>query len=141
MKVVRDAIGRVSTRSPVGMLAELGGLELAAIAGFVLGAAKARRLVVLDGFLTAAAALAARAIEPNVTGYLLASHQSTERGATLALEALGLEPSLSLGLGIGEGTGAALGLGLLRTALDVERSVATFATLSREPRGTSDGAA
>lgn len=135
--VVRDALRRVSDLDPLAVLHQVGGLELAAIAGFLLGAAATRRVVVLDGFATCAAALVARAIQPSVTAYLIASHRSTEKGAAIALDALGLEPVLSLGLGVGEGTGAVLGLGLLRSAIAIERSVATFATLMRDAPGSS----
>lgn len=131
VNVVRHALRRVGHLEPFALLSEVGGLELAALSGFMIGAASLRRLVVLDGFLTCAAALVARAIQPSITGYLVASHLPTERGAALALETLGLTPTLSLGLGVGEGTGAALGLGLLRSALEIERSVATFATSMR----------
>lgn len=133
IEVVREALRRVASRDPIHLLGEVGGLELAAMAGFIVGAARARRLVVLDGFLACASALVAREMDPNVGSYLVASHHSTERGAEAALRALGLEALMTLGLGVGEGTGAALGLSLLRSALAVEREVATLTTvLSRE---------
>ena len=128
-EVVREALRRVSSRDPIHLLGEVGGLELAAMAGFMIGAARARRLVVLDGFLACASALVAREMDPNVSSYLVASHRSTEKGAEAALDALGLEPLMTLGLGVGEGTGAALGLSLLRSALTVEREVATLTTV------------
>lgn len=131
VSVVRDALRRVVSRDPIHVLSEVGGFELAAMAGFIVEAARQRRLVVLDGFLSCAAAIVARAMEPAVTSYLVASHRSTEKGAALALEALGLEPLMALGLGVGEGSGAALGISLLRSALAVERDVATFATMTR----------
>src|SRR5262249_9534423 len=84
--------------------------------------------VVLDGFLAAAAALAARALDAGVTDYLLASHASAERGARVALDALGLRPVLDLGLRLGEGTGGVLGIALVRTAVALQHSMATFAT-------------
>jgi nicotinate-nucleotide--dimethylbenzimidazole phosphoribosyltransferase len=130
-EVVREALRRVVSRDPIHLLSEVGGLELAAMAGFIVGAARSHRLVVLDGFLTCASALVAREIDPNVTPYLVASHRSTERGAEVALRALGIEALMGLGLGVGEGSGAALGLLLLRSALAVERDVATFATMAR----------
>ncbi|AKV02213.1 Nicotinate-nucleotide--dimethylbenzimidazole phosphoribosyltransferase [Labilithrix luteola] len=138
VSVVRDALARLVSRDPIHVLSEVGGFELAAMAGFIVEAARARRLVVLDGFLSCASAIVAHAIDPAVTSFLVASHRSTEKGAALALDALGLEPLVALGLGVGEGSGAALGLSLLRTALTVERDVATFATMTRPAaRGTS----
>ena len=95
----------------------------------MVGAARARRLVVLDGFLACASALVAREMDPSVGSYLVASHGSTEKGADAALAALDLEPLMTLGLGVGEGTGAALGLSLLRSALAVEREVDTLTTV------------
>lgn len=138
ISVVRDALRRVVSRDPIHVLSEVGGFELAAMAGFIVEAARARRLVVLDGFLSCAAAIVARAIDPVVPSYLVASHRSTEKGAALALDALGLEPLVALGLGVGEGSGAALGLSLLRSALSIERDVATFATMTRPASRESD---
>jgi nicotinate-nucleotide--dimethylbenzimidazole phosphoribosyltransferase len=84
--------------------------------------------VVLDGLVTNAAALVATRIEPNVRGYLLAAHRSTEPGARAALAELALEPLLELDMRLGEGTGACLGLALLRSAVLTQLSMATFAT-------------
>ncbi len=129
-RVVTDALARhaPSPRDPVGALASVGGLELAAMTGFLLRAAAHRLPVVLDGFLAAASALVARAIDPHVRGYLVASHVSAERGARVALAALDLEPLLSLGLRLGEGTGALLGMDLVRSAVELQAHMATFAT-------------
>jgi nicotinate-nucleotide--dimethylbenzimidazole phosphoribosyltransferase len=84
--------------------------------------------VVLDGLVTNAAALVATRMEPNVRGYLLAAHESTEPSARAALAYLHLEPLLKLDMRLGEGTGACLGLALLRTAVLTQLSMATFAT-------------
>ena len=111
------------------LLADLGGFELAAMAGFMLGAARARLPVVLDGVVTNAAALAAERLAPGVRDYLLASHGSTEPGAQVALESLRLRPLLSLGMRLGEGSGAALGLSLLKTSVDVALQMATLASV------------
>lgn len=94
----------------------------------MLEAARQGVPVILDGLVTNAAALVAARMEPNVSGYLLAAHESTEPGARAALAQLGLEPLLGLGMRLGEGTGACLGLALLRTAVHTQRSMATFAT-------------
>ena len=130
IRVVTEALARhaPSPRDPVGALAAVGGLELAAMTGFLLGAAAHRIPVVLDGFLATASALVARAIDPGVVGYLLASHESAEHGARAALANLGLEPVLSLGLRLGEGTGALLAIELVRSAVALQSRMATFAT-------------
>src|SRR5262249_49120819 len=87
-----------------------------------------RLAVVLDGFVTNAAALVAARIDRRVRDFLLASHASPEPGASIALALLELRPLFELGMRLGEGTGAALGVGLLRTAVNAELSMATFAT-------------
>jgi nicotinate-nucleotide--dimethylbenzimidazole phosphoribosyltransferase len=115
-------------KDPLGTLAALGGLEIAALVGAMLGAARLRVPLVLDGFITHAAALAAVAIEPRARGFLLAAHASTEPGARHALERLGLDALFDWRMRLGEGTGACLALGMLRTAVALERSMATFAT-------------
>jgi nicotinate-nucleotide--dimethylbenzimidazole phosphoribosyltransferase len=113
---------------PVGVLAALGGLELAAMAGFAQRSAELRVPVVLDGFLAGAAGLVARALRPAAVGLFVASHLSSERGHALALRALGLRPLLSLDLRLGEGTGAVLGIDLIRSAVALQSEMATFAT-------------
>jgi nicotinate-nucleotide--dimethylbenzimidazole phosphoribosyltransferase len=112
--------------APIGVLAAVGGLEHAALAGFILGGAAHRVPVVLDGVIACAAALAARAFAPDVTGCLIAGHLSTEPGARRALEVLGLRPLLDLGLRLGEGSGAALALPVVAAAARVLRDMATF---------------
>jgi nicotinate-nucleotide--dimethylbenzimidazole phosphoribosyltransferase len=82
--------------------------------------------VLLDGFITSAAALAAARIDPTVLGVLIASHRSPEPGHALVLEALGLEPLLDLELRLGEGSGAALALPLLRASVAILEEMATF---------------
>jgi nicotinate-nucleotide--dimethylbenzimidazole phosphoribosyltransferase len=129
--VVTDALRRhraEAATDPLATLASLGGLEIAAMAGFYLEAARRRVPVVLDGFIADAAALVAQALDANVTAYLMASHASAERGARAALAQLGLSPLLDLGLRLGEGTGAILGMALVRTAVALQGSMATFAT-------------
>jgi nicotinate-nucleotide--dimethylbenzimidazole phosphoribosyltransferase len=136
--VVQDALALHGTRSrdPIATLSRLGGLELAAMAGYLLGAASREIPVVLDGFLANAAALVACAIDFGVKKYLLASHASAERGAAVALKHLGLTPLLSLDLRLGEGTGAVLGIDLVRSAVALQNEMATFATAGvvRGPR-------
>jgi len=107
-------------------LAALGGFELVFLAGLALGCAANRTAVLLDGFITSAAALAATRIDAAVLDVLIASHRSPEPGHTLVLEALGLEPLLDLELRLGEGSGAALALPLLRAAVAILEEMATF---------------
>jgi nicotinate-nucleotide--dimethylbenzimidazole phosphoribosyltransferase len=126
--VVEEAIARIGSRDPIDVLAAVGGLELAAMAGFALEAARAKVGVVLDGFLAGAAALVASALDPRVRPYFVASHASAERGHRIALEALGLTPLLDLGLRLGEGTGALVAMDLVRTAVTTQLEMATFAT-------------
>jgi nicotinate-nucleotide--dimethylbenzimidazole phosphoribosyltransferase len=128
--VVRDALAlhRPAREDALSVLAALGGLEIAAMAGCALEAARHRLPVVVDGFIASAAALVAFRLDPAVTSYLLASHASAERGARAALRALGLSPLFDLGLRLGEGTGAVIAADLVRTAVVTQLSMATFAT-------------
>ena len=111
---------------PVELLAQIGGLEIAGIAGLVVGGAAARVPVLLDGVVTLAGALVATSLVPAAAGYLVAGHRSTEPGASAALEHLGLDPLLDLGLRLGEGTGGCLAVPLLRAASRILSEMATF---------------
>lgn len=113
-------------RDPVDVLAKVGGLEIAGIAGAMLAGAAARLPVVVDGFISTAAALLAVALAPACRAYLIAAHRSAERGHAVMLEKLGLQPLLDLDMRLGEGTGATLALGLLRVALRLACEMATF---------------
>jgi nicotinate-nucleotide--dimethylbenzimidazole phosphoribosyltransferase len=113
---------------PLDVLARLGGFEIAGLAGVVLGGAARRVAVVLDGFITGAAALVAARLCPAVGGYLIASHRSVEPGHARVLQDLGLRPLLDLDMRLGEGTGAALALHLVEASLRVLREMATFAS-------------
>ena len=110
----------------LGTLAALGGLEHAAIAGLILGAAAQRVPVVLDGVSTVAAALAARAVCPLALGYAIAGHRSTEQAATIGLETLELEPLLDLRMRLGEATGALLAVPIVRASAAALSGMATF---------------
>ena len=116
----------LDAEDPLGVLASVGGFEIGILAGVALGAASERAVVVLDGFITGAAALVAAQFEPALGGYLVASHRSPEPGHTAVLEALGLEPLLDLGLRLGEGSGAALALPLVAAARAILVEMATF---------------
>jgi len=122
------ALHRPDLADPVGVLAALGGLEIAALVGCAIAAARQRVPIVLDGLVTNAAALVAVALQPDVGSYLLAAHGSPEPGARTALARLSLVPLLQFDMRLGEGTGACLGVGLLRTAVLTQLSMATFAT-------------
>ena len=125
--VVEQALRRLpADASPLDVLAHVGGLEIAALAGFVVGGAAARVPVVVDGVIAAAALLAADALVPGVSRHCFAGHRSSEPGASVALAHLGLEPLLDLGMRLGEGTGAVLALPLLQAAARVLREMATF---------------
>ena len=126
--VVRSALARHAPDpwDPVGVLAALGGLEHAALAGFVLGAAAARVPVVLDGVIAGAAALAAAALAPACLDACFAGHRSAEPGHALALAHLGLRPLVDLELRLGEGTGAVLALPLVQAAARALAEMATF---------------
>ncbi|MEU5787439.1 nicotinate-nucleotide--dimethylbenzimidazole phosphoribosyltransferase [Micromonospora purpureochromogenes] len=126
--VVRTALDRhrPDPADPLGVLAAVGGLEHAALAGLILGAAARRVPVLLDGVIAASAALVAAALAPDAVGAMVAGHRSTEPGATVALRHLGLDPLIDLGLRLGEGTGALLALPVVTGAVRVLHEVATF---------------
>ena len=118
---------------PLEVLATLGGLEIAALAGAILAAASAHVPVVLDGFITGAAALVAARVAPDLPPRLIASHRSAEPGHAVVLGELGLDPILDLGLRLGEGSGAALAIPVIRAAIRLLGEMATF-----ESAGVSD---
>ncbi|MEO7631397.1 MAG: nicotinate-nucleotide--dimethylbenzimidazole phosphoribosyltransferase [Mycobacteriales bacterium] len=110
----------------LGVVAALGGLEHAALAGFILGGAALHVPVLLDGVIAGAAALVARGLAPGATAYCFAGHRSAEPGHSAALAELGLQPLVDLGLRLGEGTGAVLALPLLQCAARALGEMATF---------------
>ncbi|MDF2978976.1 MAG: Nicotinate-nucleotide--dimethylbenzimidazole phosphoribosyltransferase [Actinomycetospora sp.] len=120
------ALHRPDPADPLGVLAAVGGLEHAGLAGFLLGAAALRTPVVLDGVVSGAAALVAAALAPTASHAWLAGHRSVEPAHTLALDHLGLAPALDLGLRVGEGTGALLAVPVVTAAARALADVATF---------------
>ncbi|WP_421121451.1 nicotinate-nucleotide--dimethylbenzimidazole phosphoribosyltransferase [Aquihabitans daechungensis] len=115
--LVAAAMDRAAgTTDPLALLAEVGGLEIAAMAGLYLGAAAARVPFIIDGVIAASAACVADALVPGAASHGLAGHLSTEPAATVALKHLGLEPLLDLRLRLGEGTGACLAIPLVQAA-------------------------
>jgi nicotinate-nucleotide--dimethylbenzimidazole phosphoribosyltransferase len=111
---------------PIAALASVGGFEIAFLTGVILGAASRRTPVLLDGFVTGAAALVAATNAPAPAGAMVAATRSPEPGHSLVLDRLGLEPLLDLGLRLGEGSGAALALPLVRAAIAILTDMATF---------------
>jgi nicotinate-nucleotide--dimethylbenzimidazole phosphoribosyltransferase len=128
--VVAAAVARCAGQQPVGdvtaALACLGGLEIAALAGFIVGGAAARVPVLVDGVIACAGLVTAAAFCPDVTGYCVAGHRSSEPASSVVLDQLGLVPVLNLGLRLGEGTGACLALPVVQAAAHVLREMATF---------------
>jgi nicotinate-nucleotide--dimethylbenzimidazole phosphoribosyltransferase len=120
-------VNRPDPKDAIDVLAKVGGFEIGGIAGVILAGASHRIPVVIDGFISGAAALVAASLAPRVKPYLIASHQSVEEGHKIILEHLGLNPLLNLGLRLGEGTGAALGISLVEAALKILDEMATFA--------------
>ncbi|WP_328957626.1 nicotinate-nucleotide--dimethylbenzimidazole phosphoribosyltransferase [Kitasatospora purpeofusca] len=128
IEVIRAALAlhQPDPADPIGVLAAVGGLEHAALAGFLLGAASLRTPVILDGVIAGSAALVAKAIAPEVLAACIAGHRSAEPGHQAALAKLGLRPLIDLDLRLGEGTGALLALPLVQSAARAMHDVATF---------------
>lgn len=139
--VVRTAL-EVNEPDPndgLDLLAKVGGFEIGALAGVLLGAAMMRRAVVLDGFISGAAALVAAAICPTARDYMVASHVSAERGHRAALAHLNLTPLLDLGMRLGEGTGAVLALPIVEVAAACLSEMATFGEAGVSDREQDSG--
>jgi nicotinate-nucleotide--dimethylbenzimidazole phosphoribosyltransferase len=121
------AVNSPDPADALDVLAKVGGFEIGGLAGLILGAAERRIPVVLDGFITGAAALIAAGLAPGVGQFLIASHRSVECGHQAVLEHLGLTPLLDLGFRLGEGTGAAIAMQLIDDAVAIRDEMATFA--------------
>jgi nicotinate-nucleotide--dimethylbenzimidazole phosphoribosyltransferase len=124
--MVRRALAANELDGGEAVLAALGGFEIAFLAGLAIGAAERRMVVLLDGFITGAAALAAERIRPGTSSAMVAAHCSPEPGHALVLEALRLDPLLDLELRLGEGSGAALALPIVHASLAILDEMATF---------------
>jgi len=123
------ALHSVSPDDPVGVLAAVGGFEIATMAGFLLGAASSRLPVVVDGFIASSAALAAVAIAPAAKDALFFAHCSAEQAHRTMLARLGGRPMFDLDMRLGEGSAAAIGIGLIECAVKLYREMATFQDL------------
>lgn len=121
-------VNNPDTADPLAVLAAVGGLEIAGMAGVMLAAAAHRVPVLVDGFISGAAALIASRLHPLAADYLLASHLSEEPGHRVVLEMLKLKPFLRMNLRLGEGTGAALAMTMIDAALKITHEMATFAS-------------
>lgn len=128
VKVIQQAlaVNRPNPGDPLDVLAKVGGFEIGGLAGVILGAARRRIPVVIDGFISGAAALIACGLSPQAKDYVIASHMSVEPGHKAMLRFLGVKPLLDLNLRLGEGTGAALGIFLAEAAVKVLAEMATF---------------
>ena len=126
--VIRQAlaVNHPDPADPIDVLGKVGGFEIAGLVGVILAAASRRLPVLLDGFITGAAALVAVRLCPPAVDYLIAAHRSAEPGHAILLEQLGLAPVLDLQMRLGEGTGAALAMPVLEAALRVYEEMATF---------------
>ena len=121
------AHNKPDANDPLDVLAKVGGLEIAGLVGVIIAAAARRLPIVLDGFISGAAALVAFGLNPAVCDYLFAGHISVERGHQIILEKIGLSPLLDLELRLGEGTGAVLAMHIIEAALRTHGEMATFA--------------
>lgn len=128
IKAIRQglAVNRPDPGDPLDVLAKVGGLEIAGMAGVILAGAAARVPVLIDGFISGAAALIATRLAPGAREYILASHLSEEPGHAVALKLMDLRPMLTMQMRLGEGTGAALGMTLVDAAIRIYHEMATF---------------
>lgn len=120
------ACNQPDPKDPLDVLAKVGGLEIAGIAGLIIGCAAHRVPVVVDGFISTAGAMIAVSLNPEIKGYLFASHQSVEVGHRIMWEYVGQKPILNLSLRLGEGTGAALAMSIIEAAVKILNEMATF---------------
>lgn len=136
IKVIRESINRhqPDKNDPIDVLSKVGGYEIAGIAGVILGAAYHQVPILVDGFISTAGALIAKALCPQSLDYMIPSHQSEEPGHQLMWQALGLRPLLNLNFRLGEGTGAAVAMHLVESSARVMCDVLTF-----EDAGVTNG--
>lgn len=128
-EVIRKAIAlhQPDPKDPVDVLAKVGGLEIAAITGAMLAGASRRIPVLIDGFISSAAAAVAVKIDPRVYDYLICSHASAEKGAQKGLEIIGFKPYLHMDMRLGEGSGAALAFNVVEASISMVNNMGTYA--------------
>jgi len=128
ISVIEDSlsVNAPDPKDPIDVLAKVGGAEIAAIAGLIIGAAAKKVPVVVDGFISTAGALVAFELNPSVRDYIFASHNSVEKGHMVMLERMNLRPFVDLDLRLGEGTGAAIGISLVEAGVKIYNEMATF---------------
>ncbi len=134
--VIKKAIevNKPNPSDPIDVLSKVGGLEIAGLTGVILGAAANKVPIVIDGFISTAAALLASKLKPESVQYMLASHVSEEPGHKVMLDMIGLYPMLHMKMRLGEGTGAALAFLIIDAATKIQSEMATF-----ESAGVSSG--
>lgn len=127
-EIIKKAIeiNNIDIKDPLGTLAKIGGLEIAALVGAILEAAYSKVPIILDGIISTAAALTAVQIAPLAAKYMISSHSSEEKGCRIGLERLGLKPRIAFNMRLGEGTGAALMFPTIDTALRIADEMATY---------------
>ncbi|MNC32635.1 Nicotinate-nucleotide--dimethylbenzimidazole phosphoribosyltransferase [compost metagenome] len=118
---------RPDPEDPLDVLAKVGGLEIAGLTGLILGAAASRKPIVIDGFISTAAALTAARLAPAARGYMIGSHLSGEQGHALLVKEAGISPMLALDMRLGEGTGAVLAFHMVEASVKIMAEMATFA--------------
>ena len=119
-------INKPNSNDGIDVLSKVGGFEIGGLAGVILGATSKRIPVIIDGFISSAAALIAYKIEPKTRDYMIAAHCSVERGHSIVLDYMGLNPLLDFDLRLGEGTGAALGMTIVEAGIKILTEMATF---------------
>lgn len=132
IEVIKAAIecNKPDPQDGIDILSKIGGFEVGGLAGVILAACAHKVPVVIDGFISTAAALIAYKLEPKVKEYMIAAHSSVEKGHKIALDYLGLKPLLNLDLRLGEGTGAALAIPIIESSLKILTDMATFGDAS-----------
>lgn len=128
LEIIKKAlmVNQPNTEDPIDVLSKVGGFEIGGLSGIILASAAHKIPVVIDGFISGAAALIVYKIEPKARDYMIAGHCSVERGHRIALNFLGLKPILDLDMRLGEGTGAALGINIVEAAIKILTEMATF---------------
>lgn len=134
--VIKKAIdvNKPDANDAIDVLSKVGGFEIGGLAGVILASARKRIPVVIDGFISGAAALIAYKLEPKVKDYMIAAHCSVEKGHKTILKFIGLTPLLDLGFRLGEGTGAALGISIVDASIKILTEMATFQNASVSER-------